>query len=383
MITNGLLMLGVLLGLSCVLIVLERTTGWKVFRFVPGMVMMYLACAALNSLGVFSDEEAARAPVGAVKDVLLPAMILLFLFNCDVRKIVRLGPKLLMTYAVAAGSLFLGVVVVVTAFQGALHPEAWKVFGALLASWTGGSANMVAVQDILQAPETIFDYALITDTIMYSVWLMAMFAAVASSPRFNRWTKADTSYLDAHAGAFDEEERPVTVASLAIVVFGALFAATVAIWIGGLLPEWGTVVNATTWTILIVSVLGLLIAVTPLGRTAGSTEVATLMLFVVIGQIASGSDFSALTQAPLYLLIGALVLLVHIAIMLVYAKLAKVELFSLAVASTANIGGVASAPVVAAAYNRQLVPVGVLMALIGAFAGTFLGLAASQVMSAL
>lgn len=383
MITDGLLMLGVLLGLSCVLIVLERTTGWKLFKFVPGMVLMYLACAALNSLGVFGQDDATREPVAQVKDVLLPAMILLFLFGCDIRKIIRLGPKLLLTYAVSAASLFIGMIVVVTIFQATLHDEAWKVFGALLASWTGGSANMVAVQDILQAPENIFGYALITDTIMYSVWLMAMFAAVASSPRFNRWTKADTSHLDAHMGAFDEEERPITVASLAIVVFGSLFASTVAGWLGTLLPEWGTVVNATTWTILIVSVLGLIIAVTPLGRTAGSVEVATLMLFVVIGQIASGSDFSALTQAPLYLLIGVLVLLVHIIIMLIYAKIAKVELFSLAVASTANIGGVASAPVIAAAYNRQLVPVGVLMALIGSFAGTFLGLAAAQIMSVL
>ncbi|MDN5900814.1 MAG: DUF819 family protein [Brachybacterium sp.] len=383
MITDGLLMLGVLLGLSCLLIVLERTTGWKLFKYVPGMVLMYLAGATLNSLGVFGQDDATRAPVGAVKDVLLPAMILLFLFDCDIRKIIRLGPKLLLTYAVSAASLFIGMVVVVTLFQGALHGESWKVFGALLASWTGGSANMVAVQDILQAPESIFGYALITDTIIYSVWLMAMFAAVASSPRFNKWTKADTSHLDAQIGAFDEEERPITVTSLAIVVFGSLFASTGASWVGSLLPEWGTVVNATTWTILIVSLLGLIIAVTPLGRTAGSTDVATLMLFVVIGQIASGSDFSALTQAPLYLLIGALVLLVHIIIMLIYAKIAKVELFSLAVASTANIGGVASAPVVAAAYNRQLVPVGVLMALIGAFAGTFFGLAAAQVMSIL
>ncbi|AXK46972.1 DUF819 domain-containing protein [Brachybacterium saurashtrense] len=383
MITDGILMLGVLLALSSTLIVLERTTGWKLFKFVPGMVLMYLACAALNSLGVFGQDEATRAPVAQVKDVLLPAMILLFLFSCDIRRIIRLGPKLLLTYAVSAASLFVGMIVVVTLFQAALHDESWKAFGALLASWTGGSANMVAVQDILQAPESIFGYALITDTILYSVWLMAMFAAVGSSPRFNRWTKADTSHLDAHLGAEDEEQHPITLASLAIVVFGSLFVSTLATRIGALLPEWGTVVNATTWTIVIVSVLGLLIAVTPLGRTAGSLEVATLMLFVVIGQIASGSDFSALTQAPLYLLIGVLVLLVHIAIMLVYAKIAKVELFSLAVASTANIGGVASAPVIAAAYNRQLVPVGVLMALIGSFAGTFLGLAAAQIMSAL
>ncbi|MGP5099481.1 DUF819 domain-containing protein [Brachybacterium alimentarium] len=383
MITNGLLMLGVLLALSCVLIVLERTTGWKLFKFVPGMVLMYLLCATLNSFGVFGDDDATRAPIEQVKDVLLPAMIFLFLFGCDLRKIIRLGPKLLLTFFVAALSLTVGMIGVYAVFQGFLHSEAWKVFGALLASWTGGSANMVAVQDILQAPESIFGYALITDTLGYSVWLMLMFASVAVSPRFNKWTKADTSYLEVHEGAFDQEKKPVTTASLAIVVFGSIFVSTLSIWVGELLPEWGEVVNATTWTILIVSVLGLLVALTPLGETAGSSEVAGLMLFVVIGQIASGSDFTAITQAPIYLVMGALVLLIHAAIMVVYAKLTKTELFSLAVASTANVGGIASAPVVAAAFNRQLVPVGVLFALIGSFMGTFGGLMAAQLMAAL
>ena len=384
MITDGLLMLGVLLALSCALIVLERTTGWKLFRFVPGMVLMYLLCATLNSLGVFGQDDATREPIAQVKDVLLPAMIFLFLFGCDLRKIIRLGPKLLLTFFVASLSLSVGMVLVYVIFQGAVHSEAWKVFGALLASWTGGSANMVAVQDILQAPENIFGYALITDTIGYSVWLMLMFASVAASPRFNRWTKANASYLDSHAGAAAEDEhRPVTVASLSIAVFGSVFVSTLSIWIGGLLPEYGAVVNGTTWSILIVSLLGLVVAVTPLGRTAGTSEVATLMLFVVIGQIASGSDFSAITQAPVYLLMGGIVLAFHAGVMVLYAKLTRTELFSLAVASTANVGGIASAPVVAAAFDKQLVPVGVLYALIGSFMGTFVGLLAAQIMSAL
>lgn len=384
MITDGLLMLGVLLGLSCLLIVLERTTGWKFFKFVPGMVLMYLICATLNSLGVFGQAEETRAPIAAVKNVALPAMIFLFLFGCDIRKIIKLGPKLLLTMFVAAASLAVGMVAVYALFQGALHEESWKALGALLGSWTGGSANMVAVQDILQAPENIFGYALITDTLVYSVWLMAMFSSVAVSDRFNRFTKADTSYLDSHAGAdLAEEKREITVTSLAIVAFGSIFVSTVAIWIGNQLPVLGDVVNSTTWTILIVSLLGLAVAHTPLGKTAGSMEVGTLMLFIVIGQIASGSDFSALTQAPLYLLIGFLVLLVHAVIMVIYAKLTRTELFSLAVASTANIGGIASAPVVASAFNRQLVPVGILFALIGSFAGTWIGLGAAQLMSML
>src|SRR5690625_6156624 len=84
-------MLGVVLGIAMVLIVLERTTGWKIFRFVPGMVMMYLLMATLNSLGVFGEEDVTREPIAAVKDVALPAMIFLFLFGCDLRKIIRLG----------------------------------------------------------------------------------------------------------------------------------------------------------------------------------------------------------------------------------------------------------------------------------------------------
>lgn len=380
MITDGLMMLGVLLGLSCVIIVLERTTGWKLFRYVPGMVLMYLLCATLNSLGVFGQDEATREPIKQVKDVVLPAMIFLFLFGCDLRKIIKLGPKLLLTMFVASASITVSMIGVYAVFRAALHPEAWKVLGALLASWNGGSANMVAVQDILQAPENIFGYALITDTIMYSIWLMLMFGSVPLSDRFNRWTKADTSYLDVHAGAEEEEKRPITVASLAITAFGSILVSTFSIWLGQHLPEIGVVINATTWSIIFVSVLGLVVAVTPLGRTAGSGEVASLMLFVVIGQIAAGSDFSAITQAPLYLLIGAIVLVMHAAIMVVYAKLFRVELFSLAVASTANVGGIASAPVVASAFNRQLVPVGVLFALIGTFIGTFAGLFAARIM---
>ena len=125
---------------------------------------------------------------------------------------------------------------------------------------------MVAVQDILQAPENIFGYALITDTLIYSIWLMLMFASVAVSPRFNRWTKADTSYLDTHAGEADDEKRPVTAASLAIVTFGSIFVSSVAIWVGGMLPEYGAVVTpppGRSHRLL----LGLVIAVTLLGKT--------------------------------------------------------------------------------------------------------------------
>ncbi|WP_016910702.1 DUF819 domain-containing protein [Streptomyces xiaopingdaonensis] len=387
MITDGFLYLGVLLALAACIVYLTQRRNYRVFRYVPGFVLLYLGAALLNTVGVFGDSESVEATGTAVQDALLPAMILLLLFQCDLRQIVKLGPKLLLTFFVASLGIVVGFVVTYLVFKAWLHPEAHKALGALAGSWTGGSANMVAVQGIVHAPERIFGYVLIVDTVLYSLWLLLMFGSVGFSGRFNRWTRADTTYLDTRTDADTEKDEarkaPIDLASLMALIGFSLFASALATWLGGQLPELGAVVNSTTWAILFVSVLGLVIASTPLGRTAGSSELAVVMLYVIVGIIASESDFSSLTEAPLYLAAGVVVLLVHLGILAAYAKLARVELFSLAVASTANVGGIASAPVVASAFNRQLVPVGVLFALMGSFIGTFTGLTTVQILSAL
>ena len=388
MITDGFLFISLLIAIAAILVYLDKARGLPVFRYVPGFVFLYLIAALLNTVGVFGESDSIDAVGGGVKDALLPAMIMLLLFQCDVRKIIKLGPKLLLTYAATAVSIMLGFVITFAVLKGVLDAEAWKGLAALAASWTGGSANMAAVQGILNPPENIFGYVLIVDTIVYSVWLLVMFSSVGISDKFNAWTKADTSALSSRAASTGEggekssadEEKMDLVALFRVLAIG-LFGSALATVIGGKLPEIGVVVNSTTWTILIVSIVGLIIGSTKYGKMAGASDVAYIMLYIIIGVIAAGSDFTSLVEAPIYLLAGLMVVTIHFVLMIIYAKLTKTELFSLAVASTANIGGVASAPVVAGAFNRELVPVGVLFALIGAFAGTFFGLAAGQVMS--
>lgn len=388
MITDGFLFISLLIAIAAILVYLDKARGLPVFRYVPGFVFLYLIAALLNTVGVFGESDSIDAVGGGVKDALLPAMIMLLLFQCDVRKIIKLGPKLLLTYAATAVSIMLGFIITFAVLKGVLEAEAWKGLAALAASWTGGSANMAAVQGILNPPENIFGHVLIVDTIVYSVWLLVMFSSVGISDKFNAWTKADTSALSSRAASTGEggekssadEEKMDLVALFRVLAIG-LFGSALATVIGGKLPEIGVVVNSTTWTILIVSVVGLIIGSTKYGKMAGASDVAYIMLYIIIGVIAAGSDFTSLVEAPIYLLAGLMVVTIHFVLMIIYAKLTKTELFSLAVASTANIGGVASAPVVAGAFNRELVPVGVLFALIGAFAGTFFGLAAGQVMS--
>lgn len=402
MITDGFFFLATLIGISAILVYLEKRRGMAVFTYVPGFVFLYLIAATLNTLGVFGQTDSIDAVGSGVKDALLPAMIMLLLFQCDVRQIIKLGPKLMLTYTAAVVSIFAGFVVAFLLFKGVLDPEAWKGFAALAGSWTGGSANMVAVQEILQAPESLFGHVLIVDTIVYSLWLLLMFSGTGIAQRFNAWVKADTSYLETQAAAVANSgdtsagvggknkgggtngrgETLDLVALFRVIALG-LFASAAATWVGNQLPEIGVVVTSTTWTILIVSVLGLIIGSTRFGKMPGASEVSHIMLYIIIGIIAAGSDFSSLVEAPLYLLAGFVVVTVHLLLMVLYAKLTRTELFSLAVASTANIGGVASAPVVASAYSQQLVPVGVLYALIGAFAGTFFGLATGQILSML
>ncbi|WP_019175540.1 DUF819 domain-containing protein [Brevibacterium ravenspurgense] len=388
MITDGFLFISLLIAIAAILVYLDKARGLPVFRYVPGFVFLYLIAALLNTVGVFGESDSIDAVGGGVKDALLPAMIMLLLFQCDVRKIIKLGPKLLLTYAATAVSIMLGFIITFAVLKGVLEAEAWKGLAALAASWTGGSANMAAVQGILNPPENIFGHVLIVDTIVYSVWLLVMFSSVGISDKFNAWTKADTSALSSRAASTGEsgekssadEEKMDLVALFRVLAIG-LFGSALATVIGGKLPEIGVVVNSTTWTILIVSIVGLIIGSTKYGKMAGASDVAYIMLYIIIGVIAAGSDFTSLVEAPIYLLAGLMVVTIHFVLMIIYAKLTKTELFSLAVASTANIGGVASAPVVAGAFNRELVPVGVLFALIGAFAGTFFGLAAGQVMS--
>ncbi|MBM7817395.1 putative membrane protein [Brevibacterium paucivorans] len=402
MITDGFFFLATLIGIAAILVYLEKRRGMAVFKYVPGFVFLYLIAATLNTLGVFGQTDSIDTVGSGVKDALLPAMIMLLLFQCDVRQIIKLGPKLMLTYAAAVVSIFAGFVVAFLLFRGLVDSEAWKGFAALAGSWTGGSANMVAVQEILQAPESLFGHVLIVDTIVYSLWLLLMFSGTGIAQRFNAWVKADTSYLETQAAAVANSgdtsagvggknkgggtngsgETLDLVALFRVIALG-LFASTAATWVGNQLPEIGVVVTSTTWTILIVSVLGLIIGSTRFGKMPGASEVSHIMLYIIIGIIAAGSDFSSLVEAPLYLLAGFVVVTIHLLLMVLYAKLTRTELFSLAVASTANIGGVASAPVVASAYSQQLVPVGVLYALIGAFAGTFFGLATGQILSML
>ena len=197
----------------------------------------------------------------------------------------------------------------------------------------------------------------------------------------------DTRYSDEEVVSHDAHairSTPVESAQNILLLTGSgLLAAALCSELGGIIGSAAPFFDRATWTVLLITVLGVVLAMTPLGRLKGMEEISNVLLYIVIALIASRADLSAMGNAPAWLLAGVIILAVHVGIMVILAKLLRLDIFTCAVASLANIGGTATAPVLAGTYSSALVPVGVIMALLGYVVGTGGGLLVAQIMSAM
>lgn len=317
---------------------------------------------------------------------LLPAMIFLMLLRCDLRKILKLGPRMLLGFFAASISIGIGFIVTYAIFKGFYEPDTWKAFAALCGSWMGGTGNMVAVQGALNVPDAKLGYALLMDSINYSVWVMILLALVPFAGKFAKWTGADTTVIDQVgeeiASSQENVRTNIEFADLIFLVGTSIFVAAMATFLAGKLPQ-SDFLSASTWTVILVTITGILGAMTPLAKIPGSSQISNTMLYIIVALIASRANFSELTQAPLYIISGFMILGVHALVIALIAKLFKLDLFTCGVASLANIGGVASAPILAASYSEALIPIGVLMAMMGYVVGTGGGLLVGKILSLL
>ena len=384
MITNGFTYIAALIGLAALLIGLEKKTQSKFFKYVPPVVLLYLICMLLCTLNVW-DLAATKTAYSALKNNVLYAMIFVMLLRCDIRKIIKLGPRMLGGFFAASFSIGFGFVATYAIFHSQLGSEGWKALAALCGGWMGGTGNMLAIQSALHIGEADMAYALVIDSIDYSMWVMFLLWIIGFAPQFNKWTKSNTTALDEVCARLEQEQKeqtnPITFSSLMVLLGISLVVSAVSQNAGALIGKQLTFLDKSTWVVLIVTVLGLVGAVTPVGKIAGSAELSNIFLYTVIGLIASRASLLELTDAPIWIISGFVILAIHGVILLVTAKLFKLDLFTCAVASLANIGGTASAPILAGAYSPALVPVGVLMALIGYVIGTGGGLVVAHLMS--
>ena len=384
MITNGFTYIAVLIFLAAFLVWLQKYTKWKFFDYVPPIVLLYLVTMIMCTLNVW-DLKATKPAYSALKNNILYAMIFLMLLRCDIRKILKLGPKMLGGFFAASVSIGIGFIATYAILHGVLGAGSWKALGALCGSWMGGSGNMIAVQAALDIGEADMAYALVVDSIDYSIWVMFLLWAINLAPKFNKWVKAYTATLDEVSRKLEDDAKAndgkitfvniIFLLGLSLVV--SAFGQNIGTAINGVAPF----LDKATWTVLLITLAGLVGAITPIGKMAGTSELSNVMLYSVVALLASRASFLELTDAPIWIIAGFMILAIHGIILVLLAKIFKLDMFTCGVASLANIGGSASAPILAGAYSGALVPVGVLMALMGYVIGTGGGLIVAHIMS--
>ena len=386
MITSGFNYLAVIIFFSGALVWAEKTVNSRLFKYLPAVVLIYLGAMLLSTCGLWEKTADVDLYYRVTKKIILPVMIFLMLLRCDLREIIKLGPRMLSGFFTASLSIMVGFISVYAVFKGMYETTTWKSFAALSGSWIGGTGNMVAIQEALAVPNAEMGYALLMDSINYALWLMLLLALIPFAPVFNKWTTSDTTVLDhvgAHLTEIEKTRRKHTeFPDLLLLIGTGLLVSALSMYLAGKLPATDFITPAA-WTVIIVTIAGIFSAMTPLARIPGSSQLSNVALYTLVGLIGSRANFAELTQAPLYILSGFVIIGIHGVILMLAAKLFKLDLFTCAVASLANIGGVASAPILAAAYSEALIPIGVLMAMMGYVFGTGAGLLVGKILSLL
>lgn len=352
----------------------------RVFEILPPIVISYAVATALAMAGCWTSGPGIDSVRGGILDHLLPTLVFLMLVRCDLRAVVGLGPRILAAAACSTLTIILGVVVAWLAWRPWLPPDGWQVFASLGATWIGGTANLVAVSRAIDAPPDVVSLALITDTVCYTGWVLVLFASVPFAIRFNRWTGSVASSAVVDSG-LPRASRPSVPADAVVWLGTGLLAAAAASWMAARLPSLG-VLTSTSWTMLIVTAAGCLAGLTPIARLPGSDAVASSLLSLVVVTMASQATLEGMERAPAFVAAGVTILTVHAVAMALAARLLRLDLAICGIASLANVGGVGSAPVLAAAHAPALAPIGVMLGLLGYVIGTPVGLALAALLPA-
>lgn len=381
-ITSGFTYIAFLMFLAGALLALEKYSKWKIFSIVPPLVWIYVLNMIFCTMGLYNSKGVSEA-YKALKNNLLYAMIFVMLLRCDFRKLAKLGGRMVAIFLGCSVTLFVGFIVGYPIFKGFLGNDTWGAVAALYASWVGGSANMAAMQAALPVDAGAYSCALALDTVCYSVWIALLLLGVRYANRWNAATQADTSKLqavaDAAAAEVAKEKKKATSADWIFLIGVSLLVSALSQTVGAnlntLLKSVGLAMfDKGTMTTLFVTLLGLICAMTPLGKVPAVEELSSVYLYAVVSLLASTASVLDLLAAPMWVVYGFFILVVHVVLIFGLSKLFHWDLCMVSTASLANIGGAASAPIVASAYDASYAGIGVLMGILGAAIGNFAGL---------
>lgn len=385
-ITTALQYFAALLAITAFVFFLYKKFPNKVFKWVPAVMVVFIIVVCCNTFGVwsFQNEAIAGARNGYLKYV-IPFMIFCISVQSNVQKIAKVGPKMLSVMLLTSLSIVIGMVLAFNLFAKPLGiSHAAESFGAWTGSFVGGVENLYAVSDAVKLSADEQANVLLLINLVFRPWMTLLIVMAPLATKFNQWTKADTTEIERIAAGINETatEKGAPNSLDIFLITGIGLVVTALGFTGGdalfaLIPG----VPSEVWRYLIVTVAGVLLGTfTNMGKINGLELIGGVLATYTLSVSCSNTDLKTFLNAGTFLLCGLTVLAFHALFMILMAKLMKVDLFTLGIASIANIGGVSSTPVVAATYGQSYQTVGVLMAALGSMIGTFVGLGVVQLL---
>jgi len=377
--------LAVLCAVAAFFFLLAQVTDTKLFKYVPPLLFIYATPVFLSNLEIGGQTVIPNSSIiyTGLSKYALPVFIVLMLIKVNVPAVVKVMGKGVLVMLMGTVGVMVGGVVAYVIVHGWLPEDSWKAFGALAGSWIGGTANMLATKEMLGASDAQLGLAVVADNVIYIVWLPLLLMSRDYAEQFNKWARVPAERLaamDAAAEMHVEEDHAPTMPQylyLAAVVIGVTaighaLAAPIAGWIADVSTGLAGIFSETTTRILLVTTIALLLSTTPVSKLPNSTAIGTALVYIFVAGMGARAEVSELGSAPVFVLGAFIWIFIHGLFMLAGAWLFRVDVHSVAIASAANIGAAASAPIVAAHHRPNLVPASILLALLGYALGNYL-----------
>ncbi len=404
---NDAIVIGLLLSLLAIIFYTSNLTALKRFYgIVPALLLCYFLPAFLNSFNIISGEYSSLYYVSS--RYLLPASLILLCLSIDLKGIIRLGPKALIMFFAGTLGIIIGgpialmiVASVAPEWLGADAGEIWRGLATVAGSWIGGGANQTAMKMVYETPNDIFSKMIVVDVLVANVWMAVLLYGAGIHKRIDKKFKADSSAITAlkekMEGFAAKVSRIPSTSDLMVIAGIGIAGAGLAHILSEITTPYFSEIKDTLekigltsfasgffWLIVFSTIIGVGLSFTKLKNYegAGASKMGSIFLYVLVAAIGTHMNFTEIFESPSWFLIGAIWMLIHAIILLGVAKLIKAPFFFVAVGSQANVGGAASAPVVASAFSPSLAPVGVLLAVLGYAVGTFGAMLCAELMRA-
>jgi len=406
LITNDAIVLGILMAILGFVFVTAHSeaTFWKTFyTYIPPLLLCYFIPSIFSTVGLYSGDVSKLYTIAS--QYLLPTSLVLLTISIDLKAIARLGPKAVIMFLGGTAGIIIGgpLAVLIVSFinpelVGGQGPEAvWRGLSTIAGSWIGGSANQTAMKEVYEVGDRLFSVMIAIDVLVANAWMACLLFAAGRAKQIDTKVGADTSAIDevktkveefrARISKIPALKDTMTVLAVGFVVTAAshlgadLIAPRIERHAPGLAQF--SLTSKFFWIVVLATTGGLLLSLSSRVRAlegVGASTLGSVLLYVLIATIGMKMNILAVFDQPALFLVGAIWMAFHATTMLILAWLIKAPLFFLAVGSQANVGGAASAPVVASAFHPALAPVGVLLAVLGYALGTYGGWLSGQLM---